>query len=79
MTSEKKKPPNKAIIGNFALHGTKGVSMTVNVFCRFTSITLADDIAGTEHPVPTINGTRDFPLNPIAENSRSKINAARVI
>ena len=60
----KNHPTNKDIIGSFALHGTNGESITVIVFSPEFSIVFVEAIAGTEHPVPIMNGTSDFPLSP---------------
>ena len=45
-----------------AMHTNKTL---VFFFSKSCSIALVDEIAGTEHPEPIINGINDFPLSPI--------------
>lgn len=70
----KNAPTNNEIIGNFALQGTNGVRTVEIILSSLFSIVLVELIAGTEQAVPTINGTKDFPLNPNFLNNLSNIN-----
>jgi len=69
----------RVIIGNFALQGMKGVSITVISRSFLFSTVLALIMPGTEQPVPTMKGIMLLPERPNFLNIRSRKKAIRFI
>ena len=62
--SLKNTPAKRAITGNLAPHGMKGVNMAVVRRWRSSRMVLVAIIPGIAHPVPMIMGMMDLPESP---------------
>ncbi len=73
--SGKKEAAKSAKTGSFAPHGTKGVSIIVSLRSDSFSMVLEAMMPGTEQPVPTSMGIKDFPERPNWRNILSIMKA----
>ncbi len=70
---------NNVIMGNLALQGTIGVNMIVKSRSCLFSMVFVEYMAGTEQPLPRINGIKALPDSPNFRKSLSNRKAILVM